>query len=92
MKNSTIIFIAKLGGWFIKTFRLGSGSTWPGHIALKLNPNFIHDVLGENKDLKVILVAGTNGKTTTSKLIRFILERNNVKVFQMKKEPIYSTV
>lgn len=82
MKNSTIIFIAKLGGWFIKTFRLGSGSTWPGHIALKLNPNFIHDVLGENKDLKVILVAGTNGKTTTSKLIRFILERNNVKVFQ----------
>ncbi|MDO8660091.1 MAG: Mur ligase family protein, partial [Candidatus Parcubacteria bacterium] len=61
----------------------GNGSTWPGHIALSVNKNFIKDILKTNdKRLKIILVAGTNGKTTTGKLIQTILEKNGKKVFQ----------
>ncbi len=35
---------------------------------------------GRSSKVKIILVAGTNGKTTTSKLIRTILEENGYKV------------
>ena len=64
-------------------FNIGSGSTWPGHIALTLNKNFIKDILKTNDQrLKTILVAGTNGKTTTGKLIKTILAKGGYKVFQ----------
>jgi UDP-N-acetylmuramyl tripeptide synthase len=59
-----------------------AGSTWPGHIALKINSNFIHSVLKNNPQMKVVLVAGTNGKTTTTKLIQEILENEGHKVFR----------
>lgn len=83
MKNKLIVFVAKLSGWFISTFKLGSGSTWPGHIALKLNKNFIKEILSSDfPQLDVVIIAGTNGKTTTSKLLRFLLEKQGKKVFQ----------
>ena len=50
-----------------------SGSTWPGHIALKINPKLIRTIIANNPDLKIILVAGTNGKTTTTKAISHAL-------------------
>ena len=100
--NTIIIILCKSIYWFINTLKLGSGSTWPGHIALNLNKNFIKESLtrlrptkqgfGEvstdvrvskiNSQLKMILIAGTNGKTTTSTLIKFILERSGKRVFQ----------
>jgi UDP-N-acetylmuramyl tripeptide synthase len=79
--NSLLILFGNLFSKASRFLNLGSGSTWPGHIALFLNSNFIKELLNKNK-LKVILIAGTNGKTTTSKLIRAILEKNNKKVFQ----------
>lgn len=81
IKNRLIIAIATFVGRAIQTLGLGSGSTWPGEIALRLNPQFIKEVL-KDSSTKIILIAGTNGKTTTSKLIRFILEKNGYKVFQ----------
>ncbi len=58
-----------------KIINLGSGSTWPGHIALKINPKLIRKVISKNPDLKIILVAGTNGKTTTTKALSHALEQ-----------------
>jgi lipid II isoglutaminyl synthase (glutamine-hydrolysing) len=81
MSNILLIILGKSIVFFSKIFNLGNGSTWPGHIALSLNPNFIKQILNKNK-LKIILIAGTNGKTTTGKLIQTILEENHVKVFQ----------
>ncbi len=69
-----------------KIFRLlnlGNGSTWPGHIALNLNKNFIKQVLINSKT-QIIIVAGTNGKTTTAALIKTALKNNGKKVFQNK--------
>lgn len=79
---TNIILLAKISSAFSKFLRIGHGSTWPGHIALTLNQNFIKAVIKKNPHLKIILIAGTNGKTTTSKLLRFILEKSGMKVFQ----------
>jgi len=79
--NTFLIFLGKSVAILSKIFNLGSGSTWPGHIALSLNPNFIKQIVNQN-NFKIILIAGTNGKTTTGKLIQTILEKNNKKVFQ----------
>ena len=74
--GKTIIFISK-------TFNLGSGSTWPGHIALKINKNFIKDIL-KNSNTKIIIIAGTNGKTTTARLVTSIIRENNKSYLQNK--------
>ncbi len=79
--NLLLILVGKLLSAVSRIANMGSGSTWPGHIALSLNKNFIKDLLKtKDKRLKTILIAGTNGKTTTSKLIRTILEKNDIRV------------
>lgn len=53
---------------------LGNGSTWPGHIALLLNPKILKSLESKLKSGSIV-IAGTNGKTTTTKLIREVLEK-----------------
>lgn len=79
--NLLLIAGAKLFSWLIKTLNLGHGSTWPGHVILNLNKNFIRQTI-HNSNVNVILVAGTNGKTTTARLLREILEEDGKKVIQ----------
>lgn len=79
MKNRSIILAGKTLSKISKQLNLGNGSTWPGHIALKANPTFIEDSL-KNSPTKIIMVAGTNGKTTTSRMIRTVLEGNDLAV------------
>lgn len=74
--GKSIIYLSNL-------LKLGSGSTWPGHIALKINKNFVRSTL-ENSKTKVILVTGTNGKTTTSRLITSIVREKNKSYLQNK--------
>lgn len=78
-KNILIFWICRFVYLFIKSFYFGAGSTWPGHIALGLNPKFIEEVLADSPT-KIVLVVGTNGKTTTAKLLTFILEKNSISV------------
>lgn len=80
MINVLIILIGKFISKFSTVFNFGHGSTWPGHIALKLNKNFIKDHF-LNSRTKIVIICGTNGKTTTSKLIETIFKANNKKVF-----------
>lgn len=81
MVNFFLITFGKLTAKISRLLNLGSGSTWPGHLSLWVNPNLIQDLLKRSK-VKIILIAGTNGKTTTGRLIQTILEKNNKKVFQ----------
>src|SRR6266849_1866830 len=81
MINLLLIIGGKLLSRLVKVFNLGNGSTWPGHIALGVNRNLIRELLRDSK-LKVILIAGTNGKTTTSGMIGTVLERTGKKVLQ----------
>ncbi len=85
MLNLFLILFGKTLIKFSQLLNLGSGSTWPGHIALKLNPKFIRQILPSHPrgaKPKVIIIAGTNGKTTTGKLITEILRGNNKSVIE----------
>ncbi|MBI3559240.1 DUF1727 domain-containing protein [Candidatus Gottesmanbacteria bacterium] len=64
-----IKLLAKIISVFSKTFNLGAGGTWPGEVALKLDPKILEKIAPKN----VILVAGTNGKTTTTLMIKHLL-------------------
>ena len=79
--NTLLILVGKTISLLSRTFGRGSGSTWPGHIALMLNKNFIKQVLSNSKT-KIIYIARTNGKTTTGKMIQAILKENGHTVFQ----------
>lgn len=79
--NLILILLGKLIIKISQLFNLGSGSTWPGHIALILNDKFIEDVLNKNKNSKIIVIAGTNGKTTSTALLKFILQKSGKRIF-----------
>lgn len=79
--NFLLVIFGKLLTAVIRNLNLGHGSTWPGHIALSLNKNFIKETL-KNSKIRIVLIAGTNGKTTTGRLIQTILEKTNHRVFQ----------
>jgi len=66
--------LAKVTQGLINLFSLGTGYTWPGHLVLKLFPNVlaVPSLLPAHG---VVLVSGTNGKTTTSKLITHVLRK-----------------
>jgi len=68
------ILIAKLV-WKISTlFNLGAGGTWPGELALAIDPFLLKKLAQKLKGM--IVIAGTNGKTTTTLMIKTILEAN----------------
>ncbi len=77
-----LILIGKLISFVSKLLNKGSGSTWPGELALIINPKFVKKITLKNPNLKIILIAGTNGKTTTSLMIYEILKAAGYKVFR----------
>lgn len=79
--NLFLIYLGKFLSKTINLLNLGRGATWPGHIALNLNNKFVRQVL-KNSKVKIIIVAGTNGKTTTSSLIQTTLEKSGKRVFR----------
>lgn len=69
------ILVSKIIYIIIRFFKLGAGFTYPGHLILKINPK-IMDQINKHVSTKRIFVSGTNGKTTTSKLIAHILRHS----------------
>ena len=67
------ILFGKIVSSITRALNLGSGSTWPGHLVLENDPKFIRKIFKKNPKLKVILIAGTNGKTTTTKALAHVL-------------------
>ncbi|MDP3998098.1 MAG: Mur ligase family protein, partial [bacterium] len=55
-----------------------AGSTWPGHLALENDRRILPWLVGQLKG-GTILIAGTNGKTTTAKMVKTILQMANGK-------------
>jgi len=66
MKLRGIIWIANIFGAISRITKRGSGVMVSGRIILKLQPNAVSLL---SKKRKVILISGTNGKTTTTSLI-----------------------
>lgn len=58
---------------------MGQASNFPGKVALKIQKNFIKYFKLKN-NLKIILITGTNGKSTTTGMLASILKASGKKV------------
>lgn len=58
----------------------GGGSAFPGLVMEKLHPDFVSEELAK-LPRGVVVVSGTNGKTTTTKMVVQLLESQGLKVF-----------
>ena len=58
----------------------GGGSALPGLVVERIYPDFIKHTL-TNLPLGVVVISGTNGKTTTTKMVVELLESQGLKVF-----------
>ncbi|PSO63805.1 MAG: DUF1727 domain-containing protein [Cyanobacteria bacterium QH_2_48_84] len=73
------VAVAKTVTAGVHWLRLGAASVLPGEIARRIHPNLL-PLLGEQVTQGIILIVGTNGKTTTSLLLRTILEAEGASV------------
>ncbi len=73
------VFAAKSITSIIRLLKVGAASVLPGTIASRFHPQIL-SLLSSQIKYGVIIVAGTNGKTTTSLLLRKILEKDGLKV------------
>lgn len=58
----------------------GGGSALPGLFVEKISPTFVSDTLAQLPH-GVVVISGTNGKTTTTKMVVALLESQGLKVF-----------
>ena len=72
IKTIISILCSKFTLFLTKTILKG-GTTFPGRVALKIDKNILSKV---SKGYKVILVTGTNGKTTTTSMIYNIIKES----------------
>lgn len=68
----------------IQHFNVGSGTNFPGKIGRKIAPDILSYLVNQAKK-EIIVVTGTNGKTTTSGFISNILNTSGRKIAHNKK-------
>lgn len=74
-------FVTVLGKTIRHAARLrGGGSALPGLVVEKIDPNFVKYTL-DKLPFGVVVISGTNGKTTTTKIVVELLEGQGLKVF-----------
>ena len=69
MKFLIVLWISKFIAWAVNIIDKNRGTNYAGKIAVKLMPDFVRHVKNIDYD-KVIFITGTNGKSTTTNLIR----------------------
>lgn len=74
------IIIGKIISFITKTFSIGGGSAAPGLYALKTDSNLIERL---SKQIPTnIIITGTNGKTTTARLLNHLLTKQKLKTLR----------
>ena len=79
LRLGVAVGVSKTVTSLVRLLRLGAASVLPGEMARRLQPKALPLLFAQVKR-GVILVVGTNGKTTTSLLLRTILERQGWRV------------
>ncbi|MGX7048684.1 UDP-N-acetylmuramyl peptide synthase [Lactococcus piscium] len=70
LKSNLAILAGKSSQFILQTF-FKRGSTFPGKLALKIDPNILDTIA---RDYEIVVITGTNGKTLTTALTVGILE------------------
>ena len=78
MRHALAISVGKAARW--AAMRRGGGSAAPGLLAERIDPGFLRATLGD-LPYGVVVVSGTNGKTTTTKMVVQLLREQGLKVF-----------
>lgn len=73
MRTFLALALAKSVNFALRKAKVSGGTALPGLLALKIAPDFIHH-LTQNFSRGNILVSGTNGKTTTTRMLATILD------------------
>lgn len=64
--------IGKVAGALSRSLRMGGGTTFPGTLARRIDPNVLRHLTSALPE-GVVLLSGTNGKTTTARMLAGIL-------------------
>ena len=64
-----------------RLFNLGSGYAWAGLVARKIDPKLLRHMIDAEK-IESIVVTGTNGKTSTSKMINNVFKEQGFKTIR----------
>lgn len=75
------ISAGKLAGASGRFFRIGGGTSLPGMIARRIDPNVLKSVVGASKAKKIV-ITGSNGKTTTARMTAAIADASGCRVSQ----------
>lgn len=74
------ILIGRTISWLTKALKIGGGSAAPGLYALKVDPNLVTKLA--RKIPKNIIITGTNGKTTTARMLAHFAKQSGLKVIK----------
>ena len=80
MRLLLAILLGKLLAFLTKFFRIGGGSAAPGLYALMIYPDLVEKLAGSI--LRNVVITGTNGKTTTAKMLAHFAKDSGLKVIR----------
>lgn len=79
MRDIVAIWLGRIAGAVSRWLGRGGGTTMPGVVARRVSPALLSH-LTQQLSHGVVLVAGTNGKTTTTRMIAALLEQSGVRL------------
>src|SRR5215472_7115522 len=71
----------KLAGSTGRLLRVGGGTSFPGVVARRIDPQVLRKIMGASRARKVV-VCGSNGKTTTCRMLAALSQTNGKRVTQ----------
>ena len=80
MLRTTAAIVAGKAARLAARRRGGGGSAFPGLVAERVDPRFLAHTLDRLPD-GIVVVSGTNGKTTTTKMLAAVIAAHGKKVF-----------
>src|SRR5689334_10512021 len=79
MRTRAALLAGKTIHQVIKTLKFSGGSAAPGYYALKIDPNLLNKMAAIPK---TVVITGTNGKTTTAKMLAEFAKASGLKVLR----------